>query len=282
MSKMVSRFKSVITYILILLFSGFFFMPLFWMIIISIKRPIDQFTLGFIPWIQFEPTLRNWESELVGQASENLRALMNSTIIGLGSAAIATFLGTLAGYALARFEFKKIKNVDIISSFLSLRFLPPIALAIPYYVLMQSIGLLDTQLAVILVHAAAFLPYSVLVMRDAFKSIPVAMEESAFIDGASVLRALTNIVLPVVAPALAAVFILTLTFSWNEFLFAFILTSKNAYTLPIRMAGSITTIGVIFYTLSIRQLISVIPPAILGLLVQKYIVSGLTMGAVKA
>jgi multiple sugar transport system permease protein len=252
------------------------------MIIISIKRSIDQFTLGFIPWIQFEPTLRNWESELVGQASENLRALMNSTIIGLGSAAIATFLGTLAGYALARFEFKKIKNVDIISSFLSLRFLPPIALAIPYYVLMQSIGLLDTQLAVILVHAAAFLPYSVLVMRDAFKSIPVAMEESAFIDGASVLRALANIVLPVVAPALAAVFILTLTFSWNEFLFAFILTSKNAYTLPIRMAGSITSIGVIFYTLSIRQLISVIPPAILGLLVQKYIVSGLTMGAVKA
>jgi multiple sugar transport system permease protein len=282
MSKMVSRFKSVITYILILLFSGFFFMPLFWMIIISIKRSIDQFTLGFIPWIQFEPTLHNWESELVGQASENLRALMNSTIIGLGSAAIATFLGTLAGYALARFEFKKIKNVDIISSFLSLRFLPPIALAIPYYVLMQSIGLLDTQLAVILVHAAAFLPYSVLVMRDAFKSIPVAMEESAFIDGASVLRALANIVLPVVAPALAAVFILTLTFSWNEFLFAFILTSKNAYTLPIRMAGSITSIGVIFYTLSIRQLISVIPPAILGLLVQKYIVSGLTMGAVKA
>jgi multiple sugar transport system permease protein len=252
------------------------------MVIISIKKPIDQFTLGFIPWLQFEPTLRNWEAEGVKQAAENLKALMNSTIIGLGSATIATILGTLAGYALARFEFKKIKNVDIISYFLSLRFLPPIALAIPYYFLMQSIGLIDTQLAVILVHAAAFLPYAVLVMRDAFKSIPVAMEESAFIDGASILKVITNIVLPIVAPALAAVFILTFTFSWNEFLFAFVLTSKNAFTLPIRIAESITAIGVFFYALSIRQLIAVIPPIILGMLVQKYIVSGLTMGAVKA
>jgi multiple sugar transport system permease protein len=282
MPDMVNRFKSVITYILVLLFSGFFFIALFWMVIISIKKPIDQFTLGFIPWLQFEPTLRNWEAEGVKQAAENLKALMNSTIIGLGSATIATILGTLAGYALARFEFKKIKNVDIISYFLSLRFLPPIALAIPYYFLMQSIGLIDTQLAVILVHAAAFLPYAVLVMRDAFKSIPVAMEESAFIDGASILKVITNIVLPIVAPALAAVFILTFTFSWNEFLFAFVLTSKNAFTLPIRIAESITAIGVFFYALSIRQLIAVIPPIILGMLVQKYIVSGLTMGAVKA
>ncbi|MEM3871794.1 MAG: carbohydrate ABC transporter permease [Nitrososphaeria archaeon] len=248
---------------------------------ISIKKPIDQFTLGFIPWLQFEPTLRNWETEGIKQAAENLKALINSTIIGLASALIATSLGTLAGYALARFEFKKVKNIDIISYFLSLRFLPPIALAVPYYFLMQRAGLVDTHLAVILVHASAFLPYAVLVMRDAFKSIPVAIEESAFLDGASILRVIAGIVLPMVAPAFVAVFILTFTFSWNEFLFAFVLTSKNAFTLPIRIAESITAIGVFFYTLSIRQLIAVIPPIILGMLVQKYIVSGLTMGAVK-
>jgi multiple sugar transport system permease protein len=284
---MMDRLKSIATYAFILLFSGFFFIPLFWMVVISIKNPIDQFTLGFVPWLQFEPTLRNWEVEGFGQAAENLKALMNSTIIGLGSATIATVLGALAGYALARFEFKRMKNVDILSYFLSLRFLPPIALAIPFYVFMQSIpvgtsGLIDTQLAVILIHGSAFLPYAVLVIRDAFKSVPVAMEESAFVDGASVLRVLTRIALPVVAPAVAAVFILTFSFSWNEFLFAFVLTSKNAFTLPIRIAESVTAIGVFFYALSIRQLIAVIPPIILGILVQKYIVSGLTMGAVKA
>jgi multiple sugar transport system permease protein len=284
---MMDRLKSIATYAFILLFSGFFFIPLFWMVVISIKNPIDQFTLGFVPWLQFEPTLRNWEAEGFKQAAENLKALMNSTIIGLGSATIATVLGALAGYALARFEFKRMKNVDILSYFLSLRFLPPIALAIPFYVFMQSIpvgtsGLIDTQLAVILIHGSAFLPYAVLVIRDAFKSVPVAMEESAFVDGASVLRVLTRIALPVVAPAVAAVFILTFSFSWNEFLFAFVLTSKNAFTLPIRIAESVTAIGVFFYALSIRQLIAVIPPIILGILVQKYIVSGLTMGAVKA
>jgi multiple sugar transport system permease protein len=147
---------------------------------------------------------------------------------------------------------------------------------------MQSVGLIDTHLAVILVHAVAFLPYAVLVMRDAFKSIPVAIEESAFIDGASTLRVLTTIALPTVAPALTAVFILTFTFSWNEFLFSFVLTSKNAFTIPVRIAGTVTTVGVLFYILSIRQLIAVIPPIILGILVQKYIVSGLTMGAIKA
>ena len=274
--------KSFLTYLFIIIIAGIFFIPLFWMVVISIKNPIDQFTLGFIPWLQFEPTTRNWEVEGIRQANENLKALMNSTIIGLGSATIATVLGTLAGYSLARHEFKRIKNISLLTYFLSLRFLPPIAMAIPFYVMMQTIGLTDNVLAVILIHGSAFIPYAVLVARDAFKSLPIAMEESAMVDGASVIKTLVRIALPVVAPALAAIFILTFSFSWNEFLFAFVLTSKDAYTLPIRIASSVTAIGVFFYALSIRQLIAVIPPIILGMLVQKYIVSGLTMGAVKA
>lgn len=289
MPKSTDILKSIATYAFILIFSAFFFIPLFWMVVISFKYPVDQFSLGFIPWLQFQPTLQNWDNEGVLQASENLKALFNSTVIGIGSAAIATFLGLLAGYALARYEFKRVKNVDFLSYFLSLRFLPPIAMAIPFYVFMQSIpipgsnsGLIDTQLAVILMHGSAFVPYAVLVMRDAFRSLPISMEESAFVDGASVFKVLRLIALPLVAPAIAAVFILTFSFSWNEFLFAFILTANKAFTLPIRIAESVTAIGVFFYALSIRQLIAVIPPIILGLLVQKYIVSGLTMGAVKA
>lgn len=289
MPKSIDILKSIATYAFILIFSAFFFIPLFWMVVISFKYPVDQFSLGFIPWLQFNPTLQNWDNEGVLQASENLKALFNSTVIGIGSAAIATFLGLLAGYALARYEFKRVKNVDYLSYFLSLRFLPPIAMAIPFYVFMQSIpipgsgnGLIDTQLAVILMHGSAFVPYAVLVMRDAFRSLPISMEESAFVDGASVFKVLRLIALPLVAPAIAAVFILTFSFSWNEFLFAFILTANKAFTLPIRIAESVTAIGVFFYALSIRQLIAVIPPIILGLLVQKYIVSGLTMGAVKA
>ena len=281
--------KSIAVYVFILVFALFYIFPLLWMWVIAFKFPNDDFTLGFIPWLQFKPTLMNFDVEFTQQLPENLKALFNSTVISAGAAIIATLLGLMAAYALARYEFKRVGNMGYLSYFLSLRFLPPIAMAIPFYIFMMSIpipgsrnGLLDTQLSVMLLDATGLLPYSILVLRDAFKSMPIAMEESAFVDGASVLKVLRSIALPLVAPAVAAIFILTFAFAWNDFLFAFILTTKNAYTLPIRLAETSTSLGVEFYSLSIRQLLAVVPPIILGLSVQKYIVSGLTMGAVKA
>lgn len=274
--------KSTLKYLLIIFFALFFFFPLFWMMVVSIKLSIDSFTMTFIPFLQFNPTLENWKWELITTSAQNIKFLLNSTTIGLGTAAIATLLGGFAGYALARYEFKRVRNINILTWFLSLRFLPPIALAIPLYAMMQSIGLLDNAIGMILIYSSAFTPYSVLVMRDAFKSLPPEMEESAFIDGASVLKTLRVIVLPLVAPALAAIFMLTFTFSWNEFLFALVLTIEKAVTVPIRLAGTVTTVGVLFYQLSVRQLIASVVPITLGVLVQKYIVSGLTMGAIKA
>lgn len=273
--------KKVVIYLLIILFTAFFFFPVLWMIVTSIKYPRDIFTLGIIPFLQYQPTLQHWYSELVVVGAENFRALFNSTIIGVSSAAIATVLGILAGYSLARYEFKKWKNIDIITWFLSLRFLPAISVAIPFYAMIKSAGLLDTHIAVIILHSAFFLPYAVLVLRDAFKSLPREIEEAAMVDGASTMIIMWRIAVPLIAPAIAAVFILLFSFSWNEFLFAFLLTSKNAVTMPVHIAGSVTTIGVLFYTLSVRQLLAIIPPVILAMLIQKYIVSGLTLGAIK-
>lgn len=137
-------------------------------------------------------------------------------------------------------------------------------------------------MAVIIVHSAFFTPYAVLVIRDAFKSLPRDIEEAATIDGCSAIGAIRRIALFLIAPAATAVFILIFSFSWNEFLFAFVLTSKNAITMPVHIAGTVTTVGVLFYILSVRQLLAVIPPVIMSLLVQRYIVSGLTLGAIKA
>lgn len=316
MSKVVNILKSIGTYVFILLFSAFFGFPLFWMWVESFKTQTQSFSLGFIPWLQFNPTLMNWENELtagnanasgysggmtgagIGMGPQNIQGLINSTVVGIGTAIIAIVVGMMAAYALARYEFKRISNTGWLSYFLSLRFLPPIALAIPFYVFMMNIpiavnfipfsvsishtGLLDTQLGLILCDGTAFLPYAILVLRDAFKSLPPAMEESAFVDGASVLKVLRSIALPLVAPALAAIFILTFSFSWNEFAFAFIFTGKFAFTMPIRLAATSTSMGVQFWVLSVRQIFTCLPPIILGLAVQKYIVSGLTMGAIKA
>ncbi|RLI40622.1 carbohydrate ABC transporter permease [Candidatus Bathyarchaeota archaeon] len=271
--------KDIVTYIILAILLLLFIFPVYWTFITSIKFTSDAFTSKFLPFLQFQPTLKGWRGQL-GYV-ENLKALLNSTIIGVSSAALATFLGSMAGYALARFKFKKIKNADIITWFLSLRIMPPIAIALPIYALMLYVKLLDTQLAVILVHTAFFLPYAVLVSRDAFRSIPIEIEESALVDGCTRTQVFFRIALPLIAPALAAIFILTFSFSWNEFLFAFVLTRTKAVTMPVYIAGTVTTVGVLFDALSVRAMLAIIPPVILGLLVQRYIVSGLTMGAIK-
>ena len=273
--------KDVISYIVIAGFLFFFLFPIYWTFITSIKIPADFFTSSFIPVLQFQPTLDHWYGELVGGFSENFKAILNSAVIGLASAGIATLLGSMAGYALARYEFKKIKNIDIISWFLSLRIMPPIALALPFYALMLFFGLIDNHLSVILLHSLFFLPYAVLVSRDAFRQIPVEIEESALVDGCSRFQVFRMIALPVITPALAAIFIIIFAFSWNEFLFAFILTAKQATTMPVHIAGTVTTVGVLFDILSVRALLTIIPPVLLSLLVQKYIISGLTLGAVR-
>ncbi|MEM4497928.1 MAG: carbohydrate ABC transporter permease, partial [Nitrososphaerota archaeon] len=205
--------KDVVTYVLIAIFLVLFLFPIYWTFITSIKIPADTFTSKFLPFIQFQPTVKTWINQL--QAAENFKAILNSLLIGLSSAALATFLGSMAGYALARFQFRRFfKNADIISWFLSLRIMPPIALALPFYALILFLGLIDTHPAVILIHTAFFLPYAVLVSRDAFKAIPVEIEESALVDGCSRLQVFFRVALPLIAPALAAIYIIIFAFSW--------------------------------------------------------------------
>ncbi len=280
MSKRVRRrtriVKDVVAYLIILMFLIFFIFPIFWIFITSLKLPIQVFGMGVIPFVQFDPTLARWYSQTVVESAGNIKALSNSLIIGLASATIATFLGSMAGYALARHEFKRIRNVNIITWFVLLRILPPIALALPFYALMLYAGLLDTQLSIVLLHSVFFLPYTTLVTRDAFKQLPIEIEESAMVDGCSRIQTFRKISLPLIAPALAALFILTFAFSWNEYLFAFVLSSREAITIPVHLAGSLS-LG----TLSVRGLLAIIPPVVLSMLIQRYIVSGLTMGAVR-
>jgi multiple sugar transport system permease protein len=271
-----------ITALAVLIIFAFFFMyPFYWIIITSIKFPKDCFTLTFVPYLQFTPTLNNWIEQFETSGREILKCLQNSLIIGVGTAALATLLGVFAGYALARFRYVRWSNRDIIVYFLSLRILPPIVVAIPWYIMISRLGLIDTHLAVILAHAAFFLPYAVLVMRDSFRQLPIELEEAALVDGCSIWQTLVRIVLPVSAPALAAIFILIFSFSWNEFLFAFILTSENAVTFPVFIAGSLHAAGVYYWVLSVRQLLAIGPPVVIGVLMQKWIVRGLTLGAVR-
>jgi multiple sugar transport system permease protein len=258
-----------------------FLFPLYWGLSTSLRTPLETFTIaGFgIPWVSFTPTLDNWIDQL--QVPETQHALVNSSLIASLATLLALLVGTPAAYALARFRFELVQNRDITIFFFSERVLPPVATVIPFYLVMRSLGLLDTHLALILVNATFIMPFVVVILRQAFLDLPIELEESALIDGADHWGAFWRIALPLVAPAIAATALIIFGRAWNEFLFALAIAAKGAITIPVHMAGTAGTRGVQFWYLAVRQMIAIVPPVLIALLAQRYIVRGLTLGAVK-
>jgi multiple sugar transport system permease protein len=274
--------RNIVLWAIIIVATAWCVFPFYWAIITSLKQPGVLLTKpSLIPFLQFTPTLYNWQAELGNRWPEISRALGNSLTIAIGSSVIAVTLGTLAGYGLARFRFERWKNKDMTLWFLSQRFLPPMVTAIPFFLLMQNLNLIDTQLALILANATFTMPFAVLIMRDVFKDMPKEMEESAWVDGASHLAAFRFIAMPLAAPAMAAAAVICFAFAWNEFLFALILTYQRAQPITVIIAGVEHTQGIQFWFVATRLLLAILPPALLALTAQRYIVRGLTFGAVK-
>ena len=273
---------NVLVWVVIILVTCWAIFPFYWAIITSFKPPGVILTKpSLIPFVQFKPTLFNWRNEYLSRGREITSALKNSLIIAGGATLIAISLGTMAGYGLARFRFYRWKNKDMTLWFLSQRFLPPMATAIPFFLFMKVFKLLDTHWALIMTNATFTMPFAVLITRDVFKELPVELEESALVDGASRFAAFVRIALPLAAPAIAVASVICFSFSWNEFIFALILTYQKAQPVTVVIAGVEHTQGVQFWFVATRLLSAILPPAILALTVQRYIVRGLTFGAVK-
>jgi multiple sugar transport system permease protein len=254
--------------------------PFVWAIITSFKPQRDALESSMIPFVQFEPIMDNWNAELGRTGKENINALKNSAIIAIGATLIALTLGTMAGYSLARFRFG-IGNRNLVSWFLSQRFLPPVATLIPFFLLLQRLDLFDSYAGMIVVNATFVMPFAVLITRDFFADFPKDLEEAALVDGASHFQVFLRVALPIAGPALVAAGIICFTFAWNEFLFASVLTVREAQPFTVKIVSTGTVRGIHFGFVSTRLLMAVVPPLILSLFVQRYIVRGLTMGAVK-
>jgi len=256
-----------------------FFFPLYWAVSTSLRNPADTFTVTGIgiPFINFTPTLDNFRTEL--STPEGFRAMRTSLFVSISATLLALVLGMPAAYALARFRFWS--NADITVWFLSQRVLPPVATLIPFYIVFRNIGLLDTPYALILINTTFVLPFVVVIMRQTFLDLPVELEESAMVDGASYFGAFMRIALPLAAPAAAATAMIIFAFTWNEFLFSSSLGITQTKMMPAHMAGAVDTRGIQFWFMATRALIAMIPPVLLALLAQRYIVRGLTLGAVK-
>jgi multiple sugar transport system permease protein len=199
-------------------------------------------------------------------------------LLGL-AAGLAVFV--LLAQTVARRIRPGLGNDDIAFWMISQRMLPPVAVVIPIYIFFQQLGLLDTWPALIIAYTASHLPIVVWLMRDYFQSVPIELEESAAIDGASRYRVFTSIVLPLAVPGLVATFLFVLVFAWNEYLIALFLTSANAQTLPLTVAAQNATRGPQWWYMSVLILIMIVPVIAMAIALERYIARGLLVGAVK-
>ena len=175
--------------------------------------------------------------------TEIRRALLNSTIISLGAATLAVFLGVLAAYAIARFRYRRLNSGSMTTWFLSQRILPPVVVVIPFFLIMRELKLLDTVFSLVLLNATFVITFPVIILSQMFRELPRELEEAAYVDGASVFQAFLNVSLPLIMPGLVATWIICMAFSWNEFLFALSLTSNQAIPMPVIIAGAEHTRG---------------------------------------
>jgi multiple sugar transport system permease protein len=282
------RVKLSVTYFLLGLWTIICLFPIYWLVVTSLKQPVAVFQgPKYFPWIDFQPTLDAWQYLLAGRVQgEVTRSWTNSAIMAPSSAALAVLIGSLAGYALTRFQYfvpgLKWRNDNIAFWIISQRMLPPVVIVLPFMIMYRVLGLTDTHHGMIMAYTVFNLPFAVWIMRDFFASLPRDLEESALIDGASRFAAFRLIVLPLSAPGLIATFLFCLMFSWNDYLFALMLTYSRATTMPMYVAamGS-QSYGPQWWYLSALSLMTIGPMIAIALLVERYITKGLIVGAIK-
>lgn len=250
-------------------------LPIYWMAVTSIKTTNDTFAIP--PVFLFQPTWEHYRE--VFEAGRVANSLVNSLVVAVSSSVLALVLGTPAAYALARFEFRGKSHLWfwIISN----RFISPIVVAVPFFLLARDLDLLNTRLVLIIVYLTFNLPLVIWLCIDQFRAVPREVEQAAFVDGAGQWRVFGSIALPLAVPGIAVSGILCFVFSWNEFLFSLVLTREETRTAPVEAANFMTGFGVLWGQMMATGTMIVLPVLVFAALASRYLVRGLTMGAVK-
>ena len=276
--------RQTLLYLAVLIIIVWTVAPYVWLIISSVSYRIDLLQVP-LHWIPQRITFDNYRDLFVsaGGANENatlfLHALKNSSIIAFSATFIALVLGVFSAYALARLKFPG-SNASM-ALMMTAQMLPPIAIVIPIYVLLRRFQMLDTHMGLVLVYLSFILPLVVWLMRSYFASIPSELEDAARIDGCSRLGALFRVILPLAGPGLVSVAVFAFIAAWNEYLYAFILTTVDAKTLPVLIGEFSTKLGLEYLRIAAAGVLASLPPVILALVFQRFIMRGLTAGAVK-
>jgi ABC-type glycerol-3-phosphate transport system permease component len=250
--------------------------PVLWALLTSFKTERD--VLAYPPTIVFEPTLRNYRDVLFGSASL-LPNLLSSTIVAGASTALTLLFAVPGAYALARLEFpgRRASGFYVLAT----QMLPPVGLIIPYYLALQKVGGLDTYWGLIVIYLTFSLPFAIWLLVSYFEDIPREMEEAALLDRAGRLRALWHVILPQVRGGIAVTMIFVFLNAWNEFLFAVVLGGNRVRPVTVAMFNFISVEQTLWAKLAAGAMLAMAPVIVLGLIAQRHIVKGLTVGAVK-
>jgi multiple sugar transport system permease protein len=249
--------------------------PMYWIFLTSLKTPkeINKKT----PTLLFEPTLENYRH--LFDEFRFVRILKNSTIIVGFTTAIVMIMALLAAYALARMNVPGGKHIAL--WMLSLRFMPPIAVVIPFFITWQKLHLTDTYQGLILIYVAFNLPFAIWMLRGFLVEVPRDLDEAATLDGLGHLAIIRKIILPVIAPGAAVTAIFTFVFAWNEYLMALILTSHDVTTVPVTVSKFIQAYSILWGDVGASATIELAPMLVVVFLLQRHIMRGITLGAVK-
>lgn len=253
----------------------FIFLPILWLILTSFKLPIDAYTTRFF----FKPTLGNFKA--IFRPPMNFAPLvLNSLVVSLITASIDVVIGVMAAYAFSRFRFpgKLLLIVWVLSS----QFVPPVVIALPFFNVYRNLSLLDTRLGLIILNLSFTLPFAIWMLKGFIDELPAEIEEAGIIDGCSQLQLMQHVSIPLIMPGIITSFAFCFIQSWNEFMFALIMTRREAVTLTVGLMSLDSEKGILWEQMAAAGLLVMVPIFILSLSIRKYFIEGITMGAVKS
>jgi multiple sugar transport system permease protein len=266
---------TVLAYLVVILATGVTVVPILAGFVTAFKPGTIEIASPPV-WV-FEPTLDNFRRILFEK--QNLSNLINSAIVTTLAVSISLLVGVPAAYALGRFHMRG--RQQLLSWIISLRMIPPVVVAVPFFILFQSFGLYDSYLSLTLAYLSFCIPMVIWIMRGYFAEIPSQLEESAMVDGCSRLGAMRRVLLPVMVPGIVATALLVVMIAWNEYLLALILTGGSVQTMPVAAARYITRTRVEWGQLFAANMLIAVPVLVLAFALQKQLVRGLTFGMIE-
>ena len=269
-------FAQILLYTLLVIAVLAFMIPIVWVILLSIRPAITNRTVP--PTLIFKPTLKYFYYCFVNPGM-SLNYLISSLIIAFAATALSLPFSILAAYAFSRFKFTGRKF--LMFYYLSLFLGPPIVFLIPYFLIMSRIGWVGTYQSMIVVYQTFTIPFSILIIKSFFDEVPVAIEEAAMVDGANRLSALIRVVIPISLPGIIVSSMFAFVFSWNNAVFPLVLSGHFTKPLPVGTLNFFATTGVMWNYIGATSIVTMLPPMLIFLALGKYIVRGLTFGAVK-